>query len=199
VNHGQLGEHIKCPKCDYDLYGLQESRCPECGFHFTIAALKVMMTVTEGQRLASALTVINLAAFATAIGVLVVAACLDVHPIARILLGIVGYTWAFVTWVEVTDRYYGPEAFPELARLYVYVGISGGLVFSFFAPFMLWVMTGLCIAAWIVFIYSWPKLPKRDKPRDQTFNRHVRRHSRYAVGLITIATILTFFAWALAR
>jgi len=190
-------EHIKCPKCDYDLYGLQELRCPECGFHFTISALKTMMAVSEGQRLASAQMVICLAAFATAIGVFVVAKGLAVPLVALILLGAAGYTWAFVTWVEVTDRYYGSEALPELLKLYICAGSIGGLVLIRFPQLMLWIMTGLCIAAWIVFIYSWPKLPERDKPRHQDFNRHVHRYSRYAVGLITFATILTFLAWAL--
>ena len=30
----KVSEQIACPLCDYDLRGLAESRCPECGYRF---------------------------------------------------------------------------------------------------------------------------------------------------------------------
>ena len=33
-------EWLRCPRCSYDLRGLTESRCPECGPHFDLARLQ---------------------------------------------------------------------------------------------------------------------------------------------------------------
>lgn len=191
-------EHIKCPKCDYDLYGLRELRCPECGFHFTVSAVKAMMSAAEGQRLASAQTVISFSAIVTAIGACIVAPRVGLPFVLLLLLGVAGYTWAFVTWVKVTDRYYGPEALPWLVKLYMFVGMAGGIVLNNSPKLMLWAITVLCIAAWIVFAYSWPKLPERDSPRHQGLNQHARRYSHHATGLIILATGVTCLAWALS-
>jgi hypothetical protein len=32
-------ENVRCPLCDYDLRGLTEPRCPECGYQFAWADL----------------------------------------------------------------------------------------------------------------------------------------------------------------
>jgi ssDNA-binding Zn-finger/Zn-ribbon topoisomerase 1 len=31
--------HVTCPECDYDLTGLREARCPECGTRYTLDQL----------------------------------------------------------------------------------------------------------------------------------------------------------------
>src|SRR5687768_18578285 len=35
-----VGEDLRCPLCDYDLRGLTEPRCPECGYAFDWADLR---------------------------------------------------------------------------------------------------------------------------------------------------------------
>lgn len=35
-----IEDHLHCPKCDYDLSGLHEPRCPECGFEFNLDELR---------------------------------------------------------------------------------------------------------------------------------------------------------------
>jgi hypothetical protein len=37
---GSEDEHLACPLCDYDLHGLVDPRCPECGYAFTWAELR---------------------------------------------------------------------------------------------------------------------------------------------------------------
>jgi hypothetical protein len=37
---GSADEHLACPLCDYDLRGLTEARCPECGYAFDWAELR---------------------------------------------------------------------------------------------------------------------------------------------------------------
>lgn len=42
VAHGdqiEMGNQVRCPKCDYSLKGLSEVRCPECGWTSTIDAV----------------------------------------------------------------------------------------------------------------------------------------------------------------
>lgn len=39
-----------CPKCGYDLTGLRESRCPECGAAFDLAALAQGQSIRRPRR-----------------------------------------------------------------------------------------------------------------------------------------------------
>ncbi|MCL4197791.1 MAG: hypothetical protein KJZ69_09900 [Phycisphaerales bacterium] len=39
-----------CPKCGYDLTGLRESRCPECGAAFDLAALAQRQSIRRPRR-----------------------------------------------------------------------------------------------------------------------------------------------------
>ncbi len=157
------------------------------------------MAASEGQRLASAQTVIVLAAIVTAVGACIVAMRLRVPLVYLLLIGAILHTWAFATWVSVTDRYSDPELLPRLVELYVCIGIGGGLVLRAVPRFMLGLIVFLCVVAWTLLILAWPKLPQRDKPRYLAFSRYVKRHSLYAIGLLALATIVTYFAWTLSR
>jgi ribosomal protein L37E len=34
--------HVICPQCGYDLFGIPEERCPECGFGYDYAAIRAV-------------------------------------------------------------------------------------------------------------------------------------------------------------
>ncbi len=40
-----LAKHLACLECGYDLHGIPEVRCPECGFHYDAKALVWVATV----------------------------------------------------------------------------------------------------------------------------------------------------------
>jgi len=35
---------LHCPHCNYDLTGLADSRCPECGAHFDLAEIRTLLS-----------------------------------------------------------------------------------------------------------------------------------------------------------
>ena len=46
----QLGiDAIACPTCGYNLTGLREARCPECGSQFTLDQLYAAATKAKGD------------------------------------------------------------------------------------------------------------------------------------------------------
>jgi hypothetical protein len=67
----QSTRHFHCPHCGYDLTGLTESRCPECGGEFNWAQLarnQVVPTMTFGRAL---LRMLWLPAASTVLGMFV--------------------------------------------------------------------------------------------------------------------------------
>lgn len=44
-----LHEDVRCPLCDYDLRGLTEPRCPECGYRFDLQFDRPIATAASAQ------------------------------------------------------------------------------------------------------------------------------------------------------
>ena len=53
VSRGADGGTVVCPACDYNLAGLREARCPECGVQFTLDELFARQPGRESEELTS--------------------------------------------------------------------------------------------------------------------------------------------------
>jgi ribosomal protein L37E len=95
-------QHLSCPKCGYDLYGLPAIRCPECGFRYDTAALRALAVETDWIRLAVAQDVTKWAASAAFLSLPGAMAQLGLDLVARLVILIVVSTLAFFAWAWVT-------------------------------------------------------------------------------------------------
>ena len=151
-------EHLACPKCGYDLYGIPEVRCPECGFRYDYKALRSLAASAEWARLASARTLIVRAAAVTALAAPAVAENLGVAGLWLFTLAVAAYMAAFLTWVVFTDAYTGPESLPDLFVLLLAVALGLGLILRLGSVLALVPGTGFLFWAWLVRIRDWPVL-----------------------------------------
>ena len=91
-------EHPACPQCGYDLHGIPEIRCPECGFRFDKAALRGLAEEAEHCRLTAARTVVVRTALALVLGMPFLCAIAGLRgSVLLVVLGI-AYLAAFAVW-----------------------------------------------------------------------------------------------------
>ena len=187
---------MACPNCGYDLYGIPEVRCPECGFRYDIPALRSMAASAEWTRLVAGRTLTVRAVWAA---VLVVPAVLDglgINGIAAFLVVAVSCVIAFVVWVVLTDAYTGLASIPKLlavmlglGALFVFVCIAGVLPLISFGAGIIFL-----ILAWMVRIRHWPQLPPAANAPSPKLRRLVIRHSYAGTVLLLLASILVIVA-----
>ena len=185
-----LDEHLTCPKCGYDLYGIPEVRCPECDFRYDAAALRSIAASGEWIRLVAARTLILRASVAAALAVPTVLDRFAISGLALLFVVGVVYFAAFLTWVALTDSYVGLASIPNL--IIVFLGI--GLAFVFVGNAEPWISFGLAT----VFLFfactartrRWPKLPPPGNAPSTELRRSVVRHSVAGNVLLIVASLL---------
>jgi len=69
---------LHCPRCGYDLRGIPEDRCPECGFRYEHAAIRMIVADGEEYRLAAYRRVVRLTG--AVLGCLSLVACEKLMP-----------------------------------------------------------------------------------------------------------------------
>jgi len=185
-----LDEHLTCPKCGYDLYGIPEVRCPECDFRYDAAALRSTAASAEWLRLITARTVIVRSAVASALVMPFVVRAVPIGPIGWFHIVVVVDIAAFVTWLGFRDAYRGPASIPSLLMLLV--GICLGMMFVLrHFPWVLPVIALLVLASvWVARLSDWPKLHPAGNAPSTELRRSVIRHSIAGNVLLVVASLL---------
>ncbi|UCC29102.1 MAG: hypothetical protein JSU86_12970 [Phycisphaerales bacterium] len=185
-----LEDHLACPKCGYDLHGIPEVRCPECGFRYDAAALRSMAASAEWIRLVAARMLIVRATLAAALTIPAVLDHLGISGLSFFCVTAVAYLAAFLTWAVLTDVYTGPTSIPTLLVVLLgfgafircighagpWVSLAAGAVFL--------------LLAWMVRIRYWPTLPPPSNTPSTELRRSVVRHSVAGTVLLLVASLL---------
>lgn len=185
-----LEEHLACPKCGYDLHGIPEARCPECGFGYDAAALRSVATYAEWVRLGVAQRLIVRATIAAAFALPVVCARLGAAGWMQLCVAIAAYAAAFLTWVFLTDAYRGWASGPSLLALFIGLGVGIGLALRVLPMSALVGAFAVLASAWWVRLRNWPTLPPSENSESAELRRSVERYSRAGTLLLILATLL---------
>ncbi|MCP4251012.1 MAG: hypothetical protein GY778_28575 [bacterium] len=188
--------NLLCPQCGYNLRGIPEDRCPECGFGYDRAAIRSIASAENWERDRRYCRTICWSALAAALIVGPVSARYLFGPplnLAVALLGALGVVAlgrrygnprAASTWSESSNR--------ETA-IVIAVLLSAQL--GYFAPAGQVPATMALLVAWAL----WVTLPSGSPsalgnatPQERIL---LNAHSRLAMLSITGATILIVLAW----
>ena len=187
-------EHPACPQCGYDLHGIPEIRCPECGFRFDKAALRDLAEAAEYYRIAAARNVVIRTALALVLGMPFLCAVAGLRgSVLLVLLGI-AYLAAFAVWVWYRDV--GPHALPHLPIWFV--GFAFALTLLHLLLPRVAVACGIIVLAWAWWarLRGWPALYDLRNSPSAEFRKTVQRHSLIATFVLGAATVTALLAWA---
>ena len=188
-------EHLFCPKCGYDLHGIPEVRCPECGFRYDHEALKSLADSTYWARLAAARVVIVRAAIVAALIIPIAAEKAGASGFILLVVAAAAYLTAFTVSIIATDAYKGPESLVGLLAIFVGLGVAFGLVLRLALSVVLIVGMVLLAHGWYVRIFKWVALAPSSNVPSPELRRSVVRHSMGATCLMIIASLLLLFVW----
>lgn len=190
-----LDKHLACPQCGYDLHGIPEERCPECGFGYDAAALRSMAATLEWTRLAVARVVITRGAIA--IGLMMPSVCdrVGVSGWTQFFVVAVTYVAAFSTWVIFSEAYQSLNDVPNLLTLFVAIAVA--------MEFFLLDYPGLALLggivtlalAWLVRLRDWPALPPLENTGDKEVRHSCVRYSLGGTSVLVVASLLVLIAW----
>lgn len=183
-----LEEHLTCPKCSYDLHGIPEVRCPECGFRYDAAALRSMSASAEWTRLAVARHITVRAAIAAGLAVPSVCASAGIPGWPRLIVFVATYVAVFWIWVVLTDAYQGPKSISRLIGLFAAIFMGFGLVL--FENFLALVAGAVLAMAWSVRLRDWPELPPMGSVAVTETRRLADRMSGACTASLFVATLL---------
>ena len=188
-------EHLFCPKCGYNLHGIPEVRCPECGFRYDHEALKSVADSADWVRLAAARAVIVRAAIAAALIIPIAAEKLGAGGFILLVVAAAAYLTAFTFAIIATDAYKGRESLVGLLALFVGLGVAFGLVLRL--AFMVVLTVGIVLLAhgWYVRVFKWVALAPSSNVPSPELRRSVVRHSFGATCLVIIASLVLLFVW----
>jgi hypothetical protein len=187
--------HVSCPNCGYDLHGIPEVRCPECGFRYDHEALKSLADSADWVRLAAARAVIVRAAIAAALITPVAAEKLGASGVVLLLVAAAAYLAVFLVSTIATNAYKGPESLVGLLTIFVGFGFAFGLALRLATILVLAVGMILLAHAWYLRIFKWVALAPSSNVPSLEIRRIVVRHSMGATGLVIIASLLLLFVW----
>jgi len=109
-------DHLPCPNCGYDLFGIPEDRCPECGFRYTFAPLTAFASDCERVRCSAAGDIIkSTVAAALAVPLLLTQTGLS-PPVQLVLVMSMNATACFL-WFFLGNAYQGPLSIPNFLLL----------------------------------------------------------------------------------
>ena len=184
-----LAKHLACLECGYDLHGIPEVRCPECGFHYDAKALVWVATFDEAARLAAGRTLIARATVAAALAVPIGCFSVGFGGWVTAFLLMACFLSAFITWVAYSDQYDGIKSIHLLCIIF-----SGAAVFYCFG---LIVPLGLLICGAFVLFTAWvtrfedcPKPPPPGNVRFADLHQSARRQCLVGDILLSATTLL---------
>ena len=115
---------LACPQCGYDLFGIPQARCPECGFGFDYAALRHFASTNSLTRYLAARAVITWAGVALACTVPALVQRLQFHGVTATLLIFFAYLAGFAVWYVFSNVYDGVAPLPVILAMFVGTGVG---------------------------------------------------------------------------
>jgi len=115
-----LPEEGWCWKCGYDLRGLGEPRCPECGFRFELGAVRELNTIWVGERITGFQFANLVQALAAAIAILALIGKRGVADLMRVFVPVVILfvpIYGLVMLRRVMNSLTGPSANESPSRM----------------------------------------------------------------------------------
>lgn len=150
--------HYFCPMCGYDLHGIPEHRCPECGYGYDRTAIVIL----SQQHATNAVRVLyRLLPTAVAGGACVLTAMLGHLPLSGTLRAalavclLVGAAWYWIRCDLAPPRIFD-------RTLWILLLLACGLclvvpLFTTFPPSALCAATGICTYGWLQYL-SYPEV-----------------------------------------
>lgn len=188
---------VYCPNCGYDLRGIPEQRCPECGFGYDHAGIKTL----AGQRACDMLAAYRHAVFGSAFAAAIALVSLSAGwiPAPAIRFGMV----LVLLWItEVVRRTtagerlrdWSAEPFHLLALALVQILLSVVLLLLVWS-ICWWVGAAVAVYAWCVYFTRPRDLPFSAFSHPAPFRRRLQRY-RVAAGLgLVVASFLVLCGW----
>ena len=189
-----LDEHLRCPKCSYDLHGLPDVRCPECGFRYDAEAIRTLAASEYWVRLNSARLIILCATCAVTLAIPRVCDHVGLQGWAQFGVSAAAFVVAFVTWVVCRDEYRGAVSIPNLMTLFVGTALAFGMAAQH-APSL--ILIGAIIAlgfAWTTRLANWPAMSPPGNPELTKEHELAARRSRAAMTILIVASVVCVFA-----
>jgi len=185
-----LTKHLACPQCGYDLHGIPDVRCPECGFHYDAKALVWVATFDEAARLAAARTLIARATVVAALTVPV--GCPGVGFYGRVTIGLLMacFLGAFITWVVYTDHYDGINSIPLLSLIFSGAAIFYWLGLLIFPLGLLICGAYVLLTAWVTRLGDYTPPPPPTNVRYADLHLSAQRQCLVGDILLVAATLL---------
>ena len=186
-----LDEHLACSGCEYDLHGIPEVRCPECGFRYGAAALKSIAADAEWLRKATAYEIIMRAVIggglilpAAIVGLLDSDGCFLIAVVFGQIL-----TWGFVAIVGRLLELV-PIRFILLALVIWFAGVFSD-VFR-----MMMGVAGLVflVSAWDLRLRGWPRLAPESNCRYPLLRQDAIRTGHAGLAALIAASLISIFA-----
>ncbi len=194
-----VADHVICPKCGYDLFGIPERCCPECGFAYDGAAIR-MLAIDEGwDELKGWLWIIVRCGLALVAIIPVLVARLDWGEWDWLLMRGLSFV-LLIGAVCLYDRYAPPVAptwlnSDGIPMFWLFVWIGSGAVVLLLAWIGRWVGTLLTIWAWMPLTRLQRTSPFAERSLSTQDQRLLTRERRLAIVMLAITSVLAAVVW----
>lgn len=183
----EQNEHLACPKCGYDLFGIPAVRCPECGFRYDALAVKAMLSNLQWARLGLADEIVACANIGWVIALMEILdhARLAAYLWVFVVTLVAAYLIIFLSWGLSTD-FYGtlkPPSFVILVTCWCLVWMRRSSLVE---------VAGVAIVGYASFLrlVKWRTLPAPYSARTRDLQAFIERRSLYSTAALCLATIL---------
>ncbi|RJP30489.1 MAG: hypothetical protein C4547_16700 [Phycisphaerales bacterium] len=181
------GQHLNCPRCGYDLFGIPESRCPECGLGFDRRSLVHLARGGRSVRATPAMDVFRWTLMALGANGFCVVARSPWGPIDSTggwLLAAGAWTAAWVLFRTLRDPLERAPDAPRLAALKLLALVFCLLVFSIIPA------AGLCVAAAALTRAWFDYVAAQAAARRMKVAAAIRQRGRWAIERWILAPLL---------
>ncbi|MBI4717095.1 MAG: hypothetical protein HY763_04765 [Planctomycetes bacterium] len=189
-----LDEHLTCPRCGYDLYGIPALRCPECGFYYDAEALRSLTWGTVWTHYFAARQVTLRAVLAAAFAVPSLCGALGLVGLGQGFVIAACYSLAFIAWRVFSDAPNHAADIPSILNLFVGFGLVVALV-VLISPTACVVAAGVLLAtAWYGRLRRCPPLPSACDERSRAVLRIAGRAGRMGDCALCASALLVLAA-----
>ena len=188
-------EHVRCPRCDYDLFGIPEHRCPECGYGYDHEAIRALAAGEAAKRLAAARGIIRSSVICAALTVFPLLASLDASRPLQIVLG----TSSLIVAEFVRRRFAQPKApmffdAPIFDLVFLPAGLGLAAIIYMLPKFGVLLAVIAVTRAWLTRLTDWRAITPSAASLPAVVQREVRRHSAGALIALGLASGLTILS-----
>lgn len=198
-----LEDHFRCPQCDYDLHGLADGGCPECGFRYDLPALKALSRARQRDRESVARemgfygrlgSVMVAPAFLMAVGLNSSVSFILVYML-HVAVFVIMLARDRIDWVmndqvmgHPGQRFGGP-----LILLLPFAMVASAVCFTtFLGPVLAFIVL---LVGWLVRLIDWNRLPSVVDPKSDEARRALIDARRGTCWLVA-GTVMLLVAFA---